>query len=314
MALRTRPTQFRSATTGVATEQLTATSRLVSYLTGIPVQPNKCDRRRQRLRARVGHPPGRLPEEPAHLRDHDPGVGRPVRLDADARQALRSRRVRRAAATCSGIHVEPETLDLLYGEAISLADQKKQVTDADLLALAEHARRPGPAARPARALGGRQPPGRVELRQRLALLRGQDLPGLRRRQRAGRRAAVGGRQRARADHRRAAAAGRLSAPIDRLRARTRRARRRSRSPRRPATATCRRSSPATGYPRTWSRRQSARLPGGGQQAHRRAPGRGRRDRGGAPARVPAASPFRRPRAAIREAAPRRLPARRRHRP
>ncbi len=41
MALRTRPTQFRSATTGVATEQLTATSRLVSYLTGIPVQPNK---------------------------------------------------------------------------------------------------------------------------------------------------------------------------------------------------------------------------------------------------------------------------------
>jgi len=36
-----------------------------------------------------------------------------------------------------GIHVEPEALDTLYGEAIRLADQKKQVTDADLLALAE---------------------------------------------------------------------------------------------------------------------------------------------------------------------------------
>ena len=41
MALRTRPGQFDGATTNVATEQITATSRLTSYLTGIPVQPNK---------------------------------------------------------------------------------------------------------------------------------------------------------------------------------------------------------------------------------------------------------------------------------
>ncbi|HJP70396.1 MAG TPA: alpha-isopropylmalate synthase regulatory domain-containing protein, partial [Candidatus Limnocylindria bacterium] len=34
-------------------------------------------------------------------------------------------------------HVEPDALDTLYAEAIGLADQKKQVTDADLLALAE---------------------------------------------------------------------------------------------------------------------------------------------------------------------------------
>ena len=76
MALRTRPSQFGGATTNVATEQITATSRLASYLTGIAVQPNKCDRRRQRLLARVGHPPGRVPQEPADLRDHDPRVGR----------------------------------------------------------------------------------------------------------------------------------------------------------------------------------------------------------------------------------------------
>ncbi|HEU5056438.1 MAG TPA: hypothetical protein VFU21_07925, partial [Kofleriaceae bacterium] len=41
MALRTRPTRFGGVTTNVNTEQITATSRLVSYLTGLSVQPNK---------------------------------------------------------------------------------------------------------------------------------------------------------------------------------------------------------------------------------------------------------------------------------
>ena len=125
MALRTRPTQFRSATTGVATEQLTATSRLVELPDRHPGPAEQERGGRQRLRARVGHSPGRLPEEPAHLRDHDAGVGRALGLDADARQALGragfDERLRRL-----GIHVEPETLDLLYGEAISLADRRSR--------------------------------------------------------------------------------------------------------------------------------------------------------------------------------------------
>ena len=41
MALRTRPTQFTELGSGVQTEQITAASRLVSYLTGFAVQPNK---------------------------------------------------------------------------------------------------------------------------------------------------------------------------------------------------------------------------------------------------------------------------------
>ena len=41
MALRTRPGQFESHDIHVQTEQLTAASRLVSYLTGFAVQPNK---------------------------------------------------------------------------------------------------------------------------------------------------------------------------------------------------------------------------------------------------------------------------------
>ncbi len=41
MGIRTRPTQFPDLVSGVQTEQITAASRLVSYLTGFAVQPNK---------------------------------------------------------------------------------------------------------------------------------------------------------------------------------------------------------------------------------------------------------------------------------
>jgi 2-isopropylmalate synthase len=41
MALRTRPTQFPELAASVQTEQITPASRLVSYLTGFAVQPNK---------------------------------------------------------------------------------------------------------------------------------------------------------------------------------------------------------------------------------------------------------------------------------
>ena len=50
------------------------------------------DRRRQRLRPRVGDPPGRRDQEPADLRDHDPAVGRADRQPADDRQAVRPAR------------------------------------------------------------------------------------------------------------------------------------------------------------------------------------------------------------------------------
>ena len=59
MALRTRPTQFPDLGSAVQTEQITAASRLVSYLTGFADPAQQGGRRRQRLRPRVGHPPGR---------------------------------------------------------------------------------------------------------------------------------------------------------------------------------------------------------------------------------------------------------------
>ena len=136
MALRTRPTQFRSATTGVATEQLTATSRLVSYLTGIPVQPNKSVVGANAFAHESGiHQDGFLKNPLTYeiMTPESVGLsGSTLTFGKLSGRAGFDERLRRL-----GIHVEPETLDLLYGEAISLADQKKQVTDADLLALAE---------------------------------------------------------------------------------------------------------------------------------------------------------------------------------
>ena len=136
MALRTRPTQFRGATTGVATEQLTSTSRLVSYLTGIPVQPNKSVVGANAFAHESGiHQDGFLKNPLTYeiMTPESVGLsGSTLTLGKLSGRAGFDERLRRL-----GIHVEPEMLDLLYGEAISLADQKKQVTDADLLALAE---------------------------------------------------------------------------------------------------------------------------------------------------------------------------------
>jgi 2-isopropylmalate synthase len=136
MALRTRPAQFRSATTGVATEQLTATSRLVSYLTGIPVQPNKSVVGANAFAHESGiHQDGFLKNPLTYeiMTPESVGLsGSTLTLGKLSGRAGFDERLRRL-----GIHVEPETLDTLYGEAISLADRKKQVTDADLLALAE---------------------------------------------------------------------------------------------------------------------------------------------------------------------------------
>ena len=136
MALRTRPTQFGGATTGVASEQLTSTSRLVSFLTGIPVQPNKSVVGANAFAHESGiHQDGFLKNPLTYeiMTPESVGLsGSTLTLGKLSGRAGFDERLRRL-----GIHVEPAVLDTLYAEAISLADQKKQVTDADLLALAE---------------------------------------------------------------------------------------------------------------------------------------------------------------------------------
>jgi 2-isopropylmalate synthase len=136
MALRTRPTQFPELGSGIQTEQITAASRLVSYLTGFAVQPNK---------AVVG---GNAFAHESGI--HQDGVIKnPLTYEIMTPQSvglsgsqltigkLSGRRGLQGKLRELGHEVEGEALDVLYRQAIALADAKKEVTDQDLLALVE---------------------------------------------------------------------------------------------------------------------------------------------------------------------------------
>jgi 2-isopropylmalate synthase len=135
MALRTRPTQFEGAT-GVQTEHITAASRLVSYLTGFAVQPNK---------AVVG---GNAFAHESGI--HQDGVIKnPLTYEIMTPQSiglagssitigkLSGRRGLQSKLAELGYELEGEPLDGIYRQAIALADEKKDVTDDDLIALVE---------------------------------------------------------------------------------------------------------------------------------------------------------------------------------
>jgi 2-isopropylmalate synthase len=129
MALRTRPTQFPQLISGVQTEQITAASRLVSYLTGFAIQPNK---------AIVG---GNAFAHESGI--HQDGVIKnPLTYEIMTPQSvglsgsqltigkLSGRRGLQQKLHELGHDVEGEVLDELYRQAIALADAKKEVTDA----------------------------------------------------------------------------------------------------------------------------------------------------------------------------------------
>ncbi len=136
MALRTRPNQFPELAAQVQTEQLTPASRLVSYLTGFAVQPNK---------AIVG----------ANAFAHESGIHQdgflknPLTYEIMTPQSvglsgstlsigkLSGRRGLQGKLKELGHEVDGEALDAVYRAAIALADSKKDVTDADLIALVE---------------------------------------------------------------------------------------------------------------------------------------------------------------------------------
>jgi 2-isopropylmalate synthase len=136
MALRTRPTQFSESAIGVATEQITAASRLVSYLTGFAVQPNKAVVGANAFAHESGiHQDGVIKNPLTYeiMTPQSVGLGGSQltigKLSGRKGLAEKLRRL--------GHDVDPERLDGLYREAVALADAKKEVTDADLLALVE---------------------------------------------------------------------------------------------------------------------------------------------------------------------------------
>jgi len=136
MALRTRPGQFPDLAAAVQTEQITSASRLVSYLTGFAIQPNK---------AIVG----------ANAFAHESGIHQdgflknPLTYEIMTPQSiglsgstlsigkLSGRRGLQGKLRELGHEVDGEQLDAVYRAAIQLADTKKEVTDADLLALVQ---------------------------------------------------------------------------------------------------------------------------------------------------------------------------------
>ncbi len=144
MALRTRPTAVpgRRDRRGHRADQQCQPAGLVPDRLHGPAQQGH--RGSQRLRPRIGHPPGRHAQERADLRDHDAAVGGPGRLPPLGRQALRPPRPAGQAARARASSSKATVLDRVYRQAIALADAKKEVTDADLIALVE-AQVAGPA-------------------------------------------------------------------------------------------------------------------------------------------------------------------------
>ncbi|HXQ96288.1 MAG TPA: 2-isopropylmalate synthase [Candidatus Acidoferrales bacterium] len=134
MALRTRPTQFPGLASRVQTEQLTNASRLVSYLTGFVVQPNKAIVGGNAFAHESGIHQDGVIKNPLTYEIMTP---QSVGLSGSTLSIgkLSGRRGLQTKLRSLGIELEGDGLDAVYREAIALADAKKEVTDADLLAL-----------------------------------------------------------------------------------------------------------------------------------------------------------------------------------
>ena len=136
MALRTRPTQFGDSVSQVQTEQITPASRLVSYLTGFAVQPNKAIVGGNAFAHESGIHQDGVIKNPLTYE-----IMTPQSIGLSGSQLtigkLSGRRGLQQKLKDLGHEVEGEALDEVYRQAIALADSKKEVTDADLRAIME---------------------------------------------------------------------------------------------------------------------------------------------------------------------------------
>ncbi len=136
MALRTRPTQFGESGSRVQTEQITPASRLVSYLTGFAIQPNKAIVGGNAFAHESGIHQDGVIKNPLTYE-----IMTPQSIGLSGSQLtigkLSGRRGLQQKLRDLGHEVEGEALDEVYRQAIALADAKKEVTDADLRALME---------------------------------------------------------------------------------------------------------------------------------------------------------------------------------
>ena len=145
MAVRTRPTQFPGLATRVSTEQITPASRLVSYLTGFVVQPNKAVVGGNAFAHESGiHQDGVIKNPLTYEIMTPQSVG--LTGSTISIGKLSGRKGLQKKLSELGYEVDGERLDAIYRAAIALADAKKDVTDEDLLALVEERVSEVPAA------------------------------------------------------------------------------------------------------------------------------------------------------------------------
>jgi len=133
MAMRTR-SDYYHCHTGIKTERLVPTSRLLSSITGMRVQRNKAIVGRNAFAHEAGiHQDGMLKEPSTYeiMRPEDVGFAKTnlVLGKHSGRAALGDR------ARTLGYHLNDEQLRSIFGEFKKLADKKKEIYDGDLVAL-----------------------------------------------------------------------------------------------------------------------------------------------------------------------------------
>jgi 2-isopropylmalate synthase len=136
MALRTRPDYFGNVTTRIDTQEFVAASHLVSKFTGIPVQPNK---------AIVGE------NAFAHEAEmyQDAMLKNPLTYEIMTPQSVGWSNTKLIMGKHTGRHgldarlrqlgykLDGDQLKIAYSRYIALADEKKHITDEDLLYIVE---------------------------------------------------------------------------------------------------------------------------------------------------------------------------------
>ncbi len=134
MAIRTRSDYFEGITTGVRTEELARASRMVSRLTGYPVQYNKAVVGRNAFAHEAGiHQHGVLEDRETYEIMDAGDVGQ------EAAQIVLGKHSGRHAFADSlekmGLHIQGDALNQAFVRFKELADRKVQITEADLEAI-----------------------------------------------------------------------------------------------------------------------------------------------------------------------------------
>jgi len=134
MAVKIRPDQFPGLEVGVHTEELARTSRLVSRLTGYPVQYNKAVVGRNAFAHESGiHQHGVLSERSTYEIIDAASVGQEGRQIVLGKHSGRHAFAETLAGM--GLSVKGDALNAAFARFKELADRKVQITEADLEAI-----------------------------------------------------------------------------------------------------------------------------------------------------------------------------------